>query len=73
MKPPEMFGLAVRLLGLVFLYFALVNIPSLIIAISQGGGIWFGLLNLAWNLALAYWLIRGPRMLTNLAYPGSPS
>jgi hypothetical protein len=62
MKSKEIFHLAVRLLGLVFLYHAFSHVPSVLI------GLWRGLIFVACYLAAAWWLLTTP-WLTNLVFP----
>jgi len=68
----DIFGLAVRLLGLVFLYFGLSAVPSLLDfgAIETAGksDIISAILPIVFNLAVAWWLIGGG-LLTRRAYP----
>jgi len=75
MKPKVIFGLAIRLLGLVFLYQGLSALASLIPVLLSGSFIG-SFMNLvmtvlmsAWPLALAWWLIGGAPQLINHAYP----
>jgi len=76
MKPrdifKDIFGLAVRLLGLVFLYFGLSAVPSLLDfgAIETAGksDVVSAILPIAFNLAVSWWLIGGG-LLTRRAYP----
>ncbi len=70
MNSKELFGLAVRILGLVFFYHAVVSLPLEIGTALGGSG--FGMafvLQLVWHLALAIWLIRGAPLLMKLAFP----
>ena len=70
MNAKEIFQLAVRLLGLAFLYHGLMYAPLILVNFS----FWSLLPNLimtAWPLAVAYWLVRGAPELINLAYPGT--
>jgi hypothetical protein len=64
MKPKDIFGLAVRLLGLVFFYRGVVMLP---VGFASG---WM-LLHVALLLALGWWLVGGARLLLNRAYPAS--
>ena len=68
----DIFGLAVRLLGLVFLYFGLNAVPSLLDfgAIETAGksDIISAILPIVFNLAVSWWLIGGG-LLTRRAYP----
>lgn len=69
MNTKDWFGLAVRVLGLVFFYHAVVGLPlSIGMAFS---GLQAGLgpvLQFIWHLALALWLIRGAPFLMKLAF-----
>jgi hypothetical protein len=70
MKPREMFKLAIRILGLIFLYHGLMSVPILYSGIF--GGISNALnciLLVAWPLLVAWWLISGASPIMNLAYP----
>lgn len=78
MKPKVLFGLAVRLLGLVFIYHAVSTLPGILMAvvgIATGGGnagmIIGPVLMVLWQLLVAYWLLRGAPPLVRIAYPGS--
>jgi hypothetical protein len=72
MKSKDVFGIAVRVIGLLFLYQALTQAPSAI------AGIWvphFYFRNLlsplflvGWPLLIAFWLVRGAPWLMRLAY-----
>jgi hypothetical protein len=76
MKPRDIFrdifGLAVRLLGLVFLYFGLSGVPPLLdfgaIEMAGRSDILNIVLPIVFNLAVAWWLIGG-RFLIRRAYP----
>ena len=69
MNTKEWFGLAVRILGLVFFYHALVGLP-LSIGMAMGGtqAAVATVLQFIWHLALAIWLIRGAPFLMKLAF-----
>jgi hypothetical protein len=75
MKPKEIFGLAVRLLGLVFLYLALkdapivMNVPNLMG--EEKSDIVAEVLPVVFNLVVACWLLRSS-MLIRWAYPETP-
>ena len=66
------FGLAVRLLGLVFLYFGLSAIPPLLdmgaIETAAGSDIIAAVLPIVFNLLVAWWLMGGG-LLIRRAYP----
>jgi hypothetical protein len=73
MKPKDIFGLAVRLLGLSFLYFGLkAVIPMLDLELIENpdkNDIINGLMPIVFNLAVAWWLLGGG--LVRRAYPES--
>ena len=79
MKPgdifKDIFSLAVRLLGLVFLYFGLSAVPPLLdygaIETAGKGDILSAILPMVFNLAVAWWLIGGG-LLIRRAYPETP-
>jgi hypothetical protein len=62
MKPKDIFGLALRLLGLVFFYRAVVMLP---VAFVTG---WM-FLHAALFFALGWWLVGGAKLLLDRAYP----
>ena len=76
MKPTDLFqdifALAIRLLGLVFLYFGLRAVTPLLdlgaIETAGTGDILNAILPIAFNLAIAWWLL-GSRWLVRRAYP----
>jgi hypothetical protein len=76
MKPrdifKDIFSLAVRLLGLVFLYFALKAVPPLLdfgaIETAGKGDLLNAILPIVFNLAVAWWLMGGG-LLIHRAYP----
>ncbi len=75
MKPRDLFLLAVRLLGLVFLYHGLTALPTTIFGAfaSLVGRSFLGFLGMSfmafWPLLFAWWLIRGAPLVMRLAYP----
>ena len=71
MKPRDIFKLAVRVLGLVFLYHGLSALPTVIpLMLTSGlGNFVIGVLMVVWPLAVAWWLIGGASLLTYRAYP----
>ena len=77
MKPRDLFLLAVRILGLVFLYHGLTALPTAVIGAftSLFGRSFLGFLGMSvmglWPLLLAFWLIRGAPFLMRLAYPAN--
>lgn len=84
MKPKDIFGLAVRLLGLVFLFLGLKDLTlavKQILDLSSAGNpdrddVIYGILNgplpVLFDLLIACWLLRG-RMLIRWAYPEDTS
>ena len=72
MKPRDIFGLAVRLLGLVFLYLGLRAVTPLLdmaaIETASKSDIVNALLPVIFDLAIAWWLLGG-RWLMRRAYP----
>jgi|HubBroStandDraft_6_1064221.scaffolds.fasta_scaffold2568415_1 hypothetical protein len=73
MTPKSVFIVAVRVLGLVFLFRALVALPEILSIFSTGSfrsslGI---IVMIAWPLLLAYWFIRGAPLLVSIAYTNS--
>lgn len=75
MKPKDIFKLAVRILGLVFIYHGLTALPltapAAFTAMMGGQVVSFilTLLILVWPLAVAYWLLRGAPLIMRIAYP----
>jgi hypothetical protein len=71
MKPKDIFGLAVRLLGLLFLYFGLKAVmPMLDLELIENpdkSDVINGLMPVVFNLAIAWWLLGGG--LARRAYP----
>jgi hypothetical protein len=84
MKPKDIFSLAVRLLGLVFLYLGLKDLTPAVKQILDMGtaenpdrdDIFYGIINgplpVLFDLLIAVWLLRG-RMLIRWAYPEETS
>ena len=78
MKPKDIFGLIVRLVGLIFVYEAAEKLPLAMTAIFPGFKTisWIGFLSalfmVGWPLAVAYWLLRGAQPISRLAYPDDP-
>jgi hypothetical protein len=72
MKPRDIFKLAVRILGLIFLYHGLVALPTLLSAIF-GGILPFIMMLLAsaWPLFVAYILLRHAAGFVEFVYPES--
>jgi hypothetical protein len=61
-KPREIFKLAVRLLGLWFVYLGISNVPSAFVSPLS-------ILFVIWNFLIAWWLLGGASFLVNRAYP----
>jgi len=72
MKPRDIFGLAVRLLGLVFLYLGLRTATPLLdlgaIGTASNSDVISAILPVAFNLLVAWWLLGGG-WLVRRAYP----
>ncbi len=70
MKPKDILNLAIRILGLAFLYRGLSAIPIAPAALfgSVGTAI-MAVLTVGWPLLVAYWLLRGAPLLMRIAYP----
>ena len=66
MNSKEIFKLAVRLLGLVFLYRGLADFPGIIAAGRSLDLI--AIIIVIWPLFVAFWLLRGAQWLVDLAY-----
>ena len=62
MKPKDIFNLVVRLLGLLFLYHAFINLPT-----ALSGALYSWVFVLCF-MAVAWWLLN-TRWLTSRAYP----
>jgi len=73
MTPKSLFSLAVRVLGLVFLYRALTALPELLSIFSTDSfrSSLGTIIMIAWPLVVAFWLIRGAPLLIRIAYPNS--
>jgi len=75
MKPKRIFSIAVRLLGLVFLYHGLQALPTAMIQFwssvssASAGGVFVSFTIVAWPLLVAYWLLRGAPLPMRTAYP----
>jgi hypothetical protein len=73
MTPKSIFSLAIRLLGLLFLYHGLVALPALL-TIFPAGSFWNFVTNLVaifWPFAVAFWLIQGAPLVMRAAYPNA--
>jgi hypothetical protein len=81
MKAKDIFGLAVRIAGLILLYQGLTAVPTAIASLCPSVAVprfYFrnlfpALLMVGWPLAIGYWLVRGAPWLMRLAYrePGT--
>ena len=75
MKSKELFGLAVRIIGLVFLYQGLASVPTAAASICPVFPHFYfrnllpSLWLVGWPLAVAYWMVRGAPWLMRLAFP----
>ena len=75
MKPQDILKLAVRLLGLVFLYHGLQTLPTAVVQFCMAvpsmniGSMFTSLVMAGWPLAVAYWLLRGAPLVMRIAYP----
>jgi hypothetical protein len=81
MKAKDLFGLAIRILGLVFLYHGLMSVPMTLggiihaltrmpASINDGSIIAVPFVGL-WPFAVAWWLFHGAPPLLRMAYPRS--
>ena len=66
MNSKEIFKLAVRLLGLFFLYHGLADLPGIITVVWPLNVL--AIIIIIWPLFVAFWLLRGAPWLVNLAY-----
>ena len=66
MNSKEIFKLAVRLLGLVFLYHGLTDLPGIIAVVWPLNLL--GIIMIIWPFLVAFWLLRGAPWLVDLAY-----
>jgi len=81
MKARDIFGLAVRIAGLIFLYQGLASVPNAIASVCPSVAVprfYFrnlfpSLVMVGWPLLIGYWLVRGAPWLMRLAYGDSPS
>jgi hypothetical protein len=73
MTPKNVFILAVRILGLVFLFRGLLELPEILSIFSTGSfrSSFSIIVMIAWPLVLAFWLIRGAPLLVGIAYSNS--
>jgi hypothetical protein len=73
MTPKSIFSLAVRILGLAFLYRGLEGLPA-ILSLFPAGSFWNFVNNvvaIAWPFVVAYWLVQGAPLVVRTAYPNS--
>jgi hypothetical protein len=73
MTPKTAFGVAIRILGLIFLYRGLTALPEILSIFSTGSfrGFLDTIIMIAWPFVLAYWFIRGAPQIVRIAYPNS--
>jgi hypothetical protein len=71
MKTKDIFGLIVRLVGLVFVYNGLVNVPLAVSTLSArfSTGIYTTFMTVIWPLLVAFWMLRGAPPISRVAYP----
>jgi hypothetical protein len=75
MKPKDIFAIAVRMIGLIFLYQGLSAVPSALANICPifphifWRNVWPASVLVGWPLLLAWWLVRGAPWLMKLAFP----
>jgi len=78
MNPKDMLQLAVRLLGLVFLYHGLQTLPMAVIQFCTAvpslniGSLFTSLVMSGWPLAVAYWLLHGAPLIMRIVHPDAP-
>lgn len=69
MKQIDIFRLAVRLLGLVFIYRGLSAVPLVLAGVfGSFGSFMIAILTIGWPLLVAYWLLRGAPLIMHIAY-----
>lgn len=88
MKAKDIFELALRLLGLVFLYHTLRAIPAAVVVFKGAlpdhyyfgmprwanyGEVLVALLMVGWPLLVTLWLVRGAHPIMRIAYPNAPA
>jgi len=78
MKAPQIFGLALRLTGLIFLYYALSAFPGglfkmldRLVTLSLWALIQT-IVGIIWPFILAWWFLRGAPLVMRLTYPNEP-
>lgn len=78
MKAPQLFALALRLTGLIFLYFALGGLPGGLFKLLDhvmAFKVWNAiqtLIGIIWPFILAWWFLRGAPLVMQLTYPNEP-
>ncbi len=78
MKSREIFEVALRITGLLFLYQGLTSTPTALLSICPvfphfyWKNILPAMITIGWPLGLAWWLIRGAPWLMRLAYGQQP-
>ncbi len=74
MKPRDIFSIAVRMIGLVFLYQGLSSVPTAVANICPVfphfyfRALWPASFLVGWPLVMAWWLVRGAPWLMRLAF-----
>lgn len=75
MKPKDIFNLALRIIGLLFLYQGLAAVPGAVMSFCpafphfQFRTLLPSAILVGWPLAVAWWLVRGAPWLMRIAYP----
>jgi len=78
MKAPQIFDLALRLAGLIFLYFALSALPGGLfkmldrLATLSLWALIQTIVGIIWPFILAWWFLRGAPLVMRIAYPSEP-
>ncbi|MFZ2277636.1 MAG: hypothetical protein WAW39_07545 [Prosthecobacter sp.] len=78
MKAPQIFALALRLTGLIFLYHALSAFPGGLFKILDRLvtlSLWAliqTIVGIIWPFILAWWFLRGAPLVMRLTYPNEP-
>jgi hypothetical protein len=73
-KPKDIFGLIVRLCGLVFIYNAAEKVPlacSIFFTAlkTHGTGLFTAFIMVTWPLLVGVWMLRGAPPVSRVAYP----
>jgi|GEM_PF-2669079 len=77
MNAPQLFSLALRLTGLIFLYFALAGLPGGIFKLLDhlvAFNLWAVIkviVGIIWPFLMAWYFLRGAPFVQHLAYPNS--